>query len=54
MGQPQRTGDVRAEPCDVCPECHGLDTTVTLKSATGVYCRCKDCGHVWHQERLTH
>jgi hypothetical protein len=54
MGQPQRAGDIRTEPCDVCPECHSVHTTVTIASTKGVNCRCSDCGHVWHQDRLAH
>ena len=54
MGQPQPAREVRPDTCDVCPECHSVHTTVTIASAKGVYCRCSDCGHVWHQDRVKH
>jgi len=55
VGQSPRTlADIRLETRDVCPECRSVTTTVTLKSDTGVYCRWSECGHVWHQERITH
>ena len=54
MGEPRRV-DVRAAVAGVagvCPECHSHKTAVTIKSANGVYCRCSDCGHIWHQEQV--
>lgn len=59
MRQPRRNvGDVvvSAGVCDVCPECHSKETTVTINSDTRVYCRCLDCGHIWQTQegRLTH
>lgn len=50
MAEPQRNVDVSTGVCDVCPECHSHETIVTIKSDTGVYCRCSDCGHIWHQD----
>ena len=51
---PPRNLDVRAGVSDICPECKSQDTTMTLKSDSGVYCRCANCGHIWHQTRTTH
>jgi hypothetical protein len=52
VDQPLRAEDVLLKIREVCPECHGTNTTVSLASTSGVYCRCADCGHVWHKERL--
>jgi hypothetical protein len=55
MPQPRRdVDDVRTSVRDVCPVCQSQETTVTIKSDSGVYCRCSDCGHIWHQDRATH
>ena len=51
MDQPRSEG-VFPKLREVCPERRGTDPTVTIASSTGVYCRCSNCGHVWHKDRL--
>ncbi len=36
--------------CPACPKCKSAASDVTLVSKAGVYCRCQDCGHVWHTD----
>jgi uncharacterized Zn finger protein len=54
MREPLRNFDVRARVDDICPKCHSNDITVTINPDNGVYCRCPNCGHIWHQDRATH
>ena len=51
MDQPLRPDDVFPKIREVCPECGGEHTTL-ITSTSGVYCRCADCGHVWHTDRV--
>ena len=51
---PPRIVDIRMGVGDVCPVCKSQDTTLTVSSYYRVYCRCSDCGHIWHQSRATH
>ena len=51
---PPRNLEIGAGLYDICPVCKSQDTTMTVKSDYGVYCRCADCGHIWHQSRATH
>ncbi len=34
-----------------CPVCRSIEVEVTLKTASGAYYRCGDCGHVWHDDK---
>jgi transcription elongation factor Elf1 len=33
-----------------CPKCESNAVSITLMVASGFYCRCNDCGHMWHFE----
>lgn len=49
MGRPsgaERSSDV----CAVCPLCKGQRVAVTIRSMAGAYCRCQDCGFIWHDD----
>ncbi len=36
--------------CPPCPQCESQTVGVTLTVASGFYCRCQECGHIWHVE----
>lgn len=33
-----------------CPACGGQRVDCTVPTDRGAYCRCNDCGHMWHQD----
>ena len=51
VDQSLRPDDVFPKIRELCPECGGERTTLNA-STSGVYCRCADCGHVWHKDRV--
>lgn len=34
-----------------CPECNTYRVILQLLTSYGSYCRCENCGHLWHQDR---
>ena len=52
MAQPRARDISDAEACPPCPECHSHKTEFTVKSDSGHYCRCENCGNVWHEEHV--
>jgi uncharacterized Zn finger protein len=36
--------------CPPCPKCQSKDTRYTVTTSQGHYCRCENCGHVWHDD----
>jgi hypothetical protein len=50
MREPRQNVDVRGGVDDICPKCQSIETTITLKTAYGRYCRCDRCGHLWHND----
>ena len=49
MAQPLPNGGTE-DKCHVCPECGSKRTVSTVKSNIGTYCRCTECGFMWHDE----
>lgn len=34
-----------------CPECHADSVILQLLTSYGSYCRCDNCGHLWHHDK---
>ena len=34
-----------------CPECHAESVILQLLTSYGSYCRCENCGHLWHHDK---
>jgi transcription elongation factor Elf1 len=34
-----------------CPKCNSTEVEMTLKTASGAYYRCGNCGHMWHTDK---
>jgi uncharacterized Zn finger protein len=37
--------------CYRCPECGSENVNSTVRTIDSTYCRCRDCQHIWHEER---
>lgn len=37
--------------CYVCPTCAATDVQLVIPSEDGAYCRCRTCGHLWHDRQ---
>lgn len=33
-----------------CPECHRQPVECTVPTQRGAYCRCLNCGYIWHED----
>jgi hypothetical protein len=51
MDRPSRTLSA-PDACPPCPACQSTKTMFTVKTDAGRYCRCADCGNVWHHEKV--
>jgi hypothetical protein len=51
-GEGDGTGSRADDPCFVCPRCGNTGIRPAIRTASGAYCQCEACGHVWHLEGL--